>query len=199
MYPLVDDFASVPEVFRAYQQRLLIVNISGRDVDKTLNYVAGVMAKVDPQHPFEYQFLDDSLDNLYRSEHRLTKLIGIFAAICIFIACLGLFGLAAFTTEQRSREIGIRKILGATRWQIISLLCRRILVLVMIASALAAVLAYFAMDEWLTGFAYRTGINPLLFVVAGAAAAAVAFVTVALQSFRVASADPVVGLRDVQR
>ena len=196
MYPLVDDFVSVPEVFRAYQQRLLIVNVSGRDVDKTVRYVEEVMAKVDPKHPFEYQFLDDSLDNLYRAEHRLAKLIGIFASICIFIACLGLFGLAAFTTEQRTREIGVRKVLGATTWQIISLLCRRILVLVAIASGLAAMLSYFAMDEWLTGFAYRTGINPLLFVLAGAAAAAVACITVALQSYRVASADPVVALRE---
>ena len=196
MYPLVDDFASVPEVLRAYQQRLLIVSISGRDVDKTLRYVAGVMARVDPKHPFEYQFLDDALDNLYSSEHRLTKLIGIFASICILIACLGLFGLAAFATEQRTREIGIRKVLGATTWQVISLLSRRILILVVIASALAAVLSYFAMDEWLTGFAYRTGINPLLFVVTGAGAAALAFITVALQSFRVASADPVVALRE---
>jgi putative ABC transport system permease protein len=196
MYPLVDDFASVPEVLRAYQQRLLIVNISGRDVDKTLRYVEGVMAKVDPKHPFEYQFLDEALDNLYQSEHRLTKLLGIFASICILIACLGVFALAAFTTEQRNREIGIRKVLGATTWQIISLLSRRILVLVLTASALAAFMSYFAMDEWLTGFAYRTSINPVLFVVAGAAAAVLAFVTVALQSFRVASADPVVALRD---
>ena len=107
---------------------------------------------------------------LYKSEHQLTKLIGIFSVVCIFIACLGLFGLASFTTEQRTREIGTRKVLGATAWQIIALLSRRILVLVLIASVLAAVIAYFAIDEWLRGFAYRAGINPMIFVLSAAAA-----------------------------
>ena len=124
------------------------------------------------------------------------KLIGIFAAICIFIACLGLFGLAAFTTEQRTREIGTRKVLGATPWQIITLLARRILMLVAIAAVLASVIAYFAIDEWLAGFAYRAGINPLVFLLAAAAAAAVAFATVALQAYKAASADPVNALRE---
>jgi putative ABC transport system permease protein len=125
------------------------------------------------------------------------KLIGLFAAICVFIACLGLFGLAAFTTEQRTREIGTRKVLGATTLQIILLLSRRILVIVLIASVLASIAAYFAMDEWLAGFAYRADINPLVFLIAAAAAAAVAFTTVALQSFKTAHADPVQSLRHV--
>jgi putative ABC transport system permease protein len=153
------------------------------------------MAGADPLHPFEYRFLDAALDAQYRAELTLTKLIGIFAAISIFIACLGLFGLAAFTTELRTREIGTRKVLGATAWQIIGLLARRILVLVLIASVLASVAAYFAVDEWLAGFAYRAGINPLIFLVAAAAAAAVAFATVAAQSWRTAHADPVQSLR----
>jgi putative ABC transport system permease protein len=125
------------------------------------------------------------------------RLIGIFAAVCIFIACLGLFGLASFTTEQRTREIGTRKILGATTWQIIAMLSHRILLLVLIAAALASVLAYFAMDEWLSGFAYRAGINPLIFLLSAVAAAAVAFGTVALQSFKTASADPARALRHI--
>jgi putative ABC transport system permease protein len=127
----------------------------------------------------------------------LTKLIGIFSVICIFIACLGLFGLASFTTEQRTREIGTRKVLGATAWQIITLLARRILLLVLIASVLAAVMSYFAIDEWLKGFSYRAGINPLIFVLAALVAAIVAFITVALQSYKTATADPVDALREV--
>lgn len=197
MFPLVDNFGQVPEIFRPTVQRLLVVKISGTEVDKTLAYIEGVMAKADPKHPFQYQFLDDSLDQLYKSEHQLTRLIGIFSVICIFIACLGLFGLASFTTEQRSREIGTRKVLGASAWQIITLLARRILLLVVIASVLAAVISYFAIDEWLTGFAYRAGINPLIFVIAAVVAAIVAFVTVALQSYKTASADPVDALRQV--
>ncbi len=125
------------------------------------------------------------------------KLIGLFAGICVFIACLGLFGLAAFTTEQRTREIGTRKVLGATTTQIILLLARRILLLVCIAAVLASVIAYFAIDEWLTNFAYRASINPAIFVLSAAVAAIVAFTTVALQSFRTASADPVHSLRHV--
>jgi putative ABC transport system permease protein len=108
---------------------------------------------------------------------------------------MGLFGLAAFTTEQRSREIGTRKVLGATSWQIVLLLARRILVLVVVAAMLASVAAYFAIDEWLVGFAYRAGINPLIFVLAAVVAATVAFTTVALQSWKTASADPVHSLR----
>ncbi|MEO8315159.1 MAG: FtsX-like permease family protein, partial [Pseudomonadota bacterium] len=124
-----------------------------------------------------------------------TKLIGIFAGVSIFIACMGLFGLAAFTTEQRSREIGTRKVLGATAWQIVGLLARRILVLVLVASVLASIASYFAIDEWLAGFAYRAPVNALIFLLAAAAAAAVAFATVAAQSWRTAHADPVHSLR----
>jgi putative ABC transport system permease protein len=197
MFTLVNDFSGVPEIFRPFQRRFMIVSVSGDDVGGTLDYIGKVMSRVDPKHPFEYAFLDDSLDNLYKAEHRLTKLIGIFAAVCIFIACLGLFGLAAFTTEQRTREIGTRKVLGASTWQIIALLSRPIMILVLIASVLASVLAYFAMDEWLSGFAYRAGINPLIFLLAAIAAATIAFTTVALQSFKAASADPVDALRHV--
>jgi len=198
MFATNHDFSNIPEVFRPFQQRLLIVNISGQDVGHTLGYIEKVMSQVDAKHPFEYQFLDETLDKLYKSEHQLMGLIGIFSAVCIFIACLGLFGLASFTTEQRTREIGTRKVLGATTWQIIALLARRILILVLIAAVLAAIAAYFAIDQWLAGFAYKTAINPLVFVLSAAAAAAIAFATVALQSFKTASADPVQALRFIE-
>jgi putative ABC transport system permease protein len=159
--------------------------------------VEHVIAEADPRHPFEYRFLDEALKAQYKSELSLTKLIGIFAGVSIFIACMGLFGLAAFTTEQRSREIGTRKVLGATAWQIVGLLAKRILVLVMVAAVLASVAAYFAIDEWLAGFAYRAAINPLIFVLSALAAGAVAFTTVAAQSWRTANADPVTALRQV--
>jgi putative ABC transport system permease protein len=197
MFPLPDDFTGMSDIMRPFQERELVVKISGTDVDQTLGYIEDVMAKVDSKHPFQFEFLDDQLDHLYKSEHQLTKLIGIFATVCIFIACLGLFGLASFTTEQRTREIGTRKVLGASAWQIITLLSRRMLLLVVIASVLAAVISYFAIDEWLTGFAYRAGINPLIFLVAAAVAVVVAFVTVALQSYKTANADPVEALRQV--
>jgi putative ABC transport system permease protein len=191
------DFSTVSEINKPFLQKYLVIDIDNHEVPQTLALVEKVLAQADPRHPFDYQFLDTSLDALYKSESRLTKLIGIFAGISIFIACMGLFGLAAFTTEQRTREIGTRKVLGATSMQIVTLLARRILVLVVMASVLAAVASYFAIDEWLTGFAYRSPVNPLIFVLATAIAAAVAFTTVALQSWKTASADPVEALRHV--
>jgi len=197
LYAISNDFSRLQLAIRPLIQNYMMVDVAGQDLPETLGYMEEVMQKIDPQHPFTYSFLDQRLGDLYKSEQRLMKLIGLFAGICVFIACLGLFGLAAFTTEQRTREIGTRKVLGATTGQIILLLARRILLLVGIAAVLASVIAYFAIDEWLTNFAYRASINPLIFLLSAAAAAAVAFVTVALQSYRTASADPVNSLRHV--
>jgi putative ABC transport system permease protein len=195
MYRQPLDLSQVQEMNKPFLQRHLILDVASAELPKTLQYAEKVLKDADARHPFEYEFLDSSLDALYQAEVRLTKLIGIFAAVSILIACMGLFGLAAFTTEQRTREIGTRKVLGATSWQIVTLLARRILALVVIASVLAAVGAYFAIDEWLTSFAYRGSINPLIFLLATVVAATVAFVTVALQSWKTASADPVEALR----
>ena len=195
MFSLSNDMSRERAFERPFQRRQLILDIAPREVSRALGVAERVMADADPQHPFEYRFLDASLDKLYRTEISLARLIGIFAAISIFIACLGLFGLTAFTTEQRSREIGTRKVLGASAWQIIGLLARRILVLVLLASVLAAVAAYFAIEGWLQGFAYQAGIDPLIFLLAAAVAAAVAVATVAAQTWRTAKADPVQALR----
>lgn len=198
LLPLSNDISNVADLNKFFLSRLLVVNVSGENVADTLRYIGNVMTRADPRHPFEYAFLDSVLDNLYRADRQLMTLIGIFAVICIFIACLGLFGLAAFATEQRTREIGTRKVLGATSMQIVTLLAQRIMAIVLVAAVLASVLAYFAMDEWLTNFAYRAGINPLLFVLAAVVAAGVAFGTVALQSLKTARADPVEALRHVE-
>ena len=122
-------------------------------------------------------------------------LTGIFSGICIFIACLGLFGLAAFTTEQRTKEIGIRKVLGATSAQIILLLSQNILLLVLLGAVIASLISWRTMDKWLEGFAYHTAINPLVFLLSALVAAAVAYATLALQSYKIARANPVQALR----
>jgi putative ABC transport system permease protein len=197
MYRLSTDFSRVPEINKPFLQNYLILDIAPDNIGKTLSYIEKVMGEADPKHAFEYTFLDASLEELYRNETGLTRLIGIFAAVSIFIACLGLFGLSTFTTEMRTREIGTRKVLGATSWQIVRLLARPIMLLVLLASGLAAVASYFAIDEWLTSFAYRAGINPLIFVLALLVAGSVAFITVALQSWKTASSDPVNTLRHV--
>ncbi len=195
MRRLSNDMSGVQEINKPFQQRHLILDISGAQVGGVLSFVEHVISEADPRHPFEFRFLDEALQAQYKAELSLTRLIGIFAAISILIACMGLFGLSAFTAEQRSREIGTRKVMGATSWQIVLLLAQRILVLVLVAAVLASVGAYFAIDEWLAGFAYRAGVNPLIFLLAAAVAAAVAFTTVALQSWKTASADPVHALR----
>lgn len=186
---------NVQQIFRPFIQRLLIVNISGEDLRNTLMFLEDRFAELDPTHPFDFEFLDDSLNKLYESETRLMKLIGIFSGVCIFIACLGLFGLSAFTTEQRTREIGIRKVLGASSAQIILLLSRSILGLVLIGAVIASIFSFLAIEEWLAGFAFRAETNYGVFLLATVVALLVAYITVALQTFKTARADPVRALR----
>jgi len=195
MYPFNNDFSNVPEINRPFARRFLILNVAGEGMGGTLRMLEDKFAEVDPSHPFEYRFLDDSLNTLYVSEQSLMKLVGIFAGVCILIACLGLYGLSSFTTEQRTKEIGIRKVLGASSLQIIVLLARNILLLVLAGAVVASIGAYFAIDEWLAGFAYRASVNPMVFVLSTVVAAVVAFVTIALQSFGTARADPADALR----
>ncbi len=195
MHTTKDDFSNMQPEARMRQFRRLVVNISGEEMARTLKYIQDVFEDFDTRHPFEYEFLNDLLDGLYVSERRLMKLTGIFSGICILISCLGLFGLAAFTTEKRTKEIGIRKVLGASTFQIIVMLSRGILLIVLAASVVASLIAWYAIEEWLTGFAYHVGINPLVFVLSAAIAMVVAFGTVALQSFKTAQENPVKALR----
>jgi putative ABC transport system permease protein len=195
IYRQVEDFSRMPPALRMHEERTMVLNIAGSDVRATLAFVGDTMRKFDPLHPFEFEFVDDSLERLYIADERLTRLIAIFAGLCIFIACLGLFGLASFMAAQRTREIGVRKVFGARTGQIIALLAHRIVYLVLGAAAVASVLSYLLMKAWLQNFAFRTGINPLIFVGAALAGLSIAYVTVALQSMRVARAHPVNSLR----
>jgi putative ABC transport system permease protein len=195
IYRQIDNFANVAPNLRQMQQRPIVLNVSGNNVRATMDYVRETIRKFDPVHPFEFEFLDDSLARLYAADERLTRLIAIFAGFCIFIACLGLFGLAAFTAAQRTREIGVRKVFGARTGQIIGLLAQRIVYLVIGAAAVASALAYLVMKAWLENFAFRTSINPLIFVAAALAGLAIAYLTVALQSLKAARAHPVKALR----
>jgi putative ABC transport system permease protein len=190
-----DDFRNVAGPRRDAIQLMMVAHIAGKDVNGTLGFLERKFAEYDPRHPFEYAFLDDSVDRLYLPEQRLMKMTGIFSGICIFISCLGLFGLAAFATQQRSKEIGIRKVLGASASQIVMMLARKTLWLVLAGSVVASVVAYFAMDEWMAAFAYRVKIQGLVFCVSAAAMMAVAFMTIALQSYKTAHANPAETIR----
>ena len=145
--------------------------------------------------PFQYSFLEDDLNAAYRSDQKLAKLYGIFTSLSIFIACLGLFGLVAFTAQQRTREMGIRKVLGANVAEIVKLLSADFLRLVLIAVIVASPIAWLAMNQWLQDFAYRIDIPLWVFVLAGVAAFAIALITVSFQAVKAAVANPVKSLR----
>jgi len=148
-----------------------------------------------PGQPFNFRFIDEEFDQQYRTERRIGSILGAFAGFAIFIACLGLFGLAAFTAEQRTKEIGIRKVLGASVGSVVSLLSRDFLKLVIVSLVIAFPVAYWAMKQWLADFAYRIDIQWWMFAVTGLVAIAIAFLTVSFQSIRAALANPVKSLR----
>ncbi|HET8697181.1 MAG TPA: FtsX-like permease family protein, partial [Gammaproteobacteria bacterium] len=195
LYLQQTSFAGMSAEQRAFQNRFLVLEVPTRDLAGTLRFVGDTLRKFDPAHPFEYRFLDEQLGRQYSAEQRLLKLIGVFAAICIFVACLGLFGLATFSTTRRTKEIGIRKVLGATTSQIVALLSRRTVLLVAIGSVIAAAIAFAAMQRWLEGFAYRMDVGAAPFLAAAAITLAVALGTVALQSLGAARVRPVQSLR----
>jgi putative ABC transport system permease protein len=145
--------------------------------------------------PFSYTFMDNDFNNIYHAEQQTGQLFMTFAVFAIFIACLGLFGLVTYAAEQRRKEIGIRKVLGANVGGIVALLSKDFTVLVLIASLIAFPVAWWGMSKWLEGFAYRVGIPWWVFVVAGLTAVAIALVTVSVQTVRAAVANPVKALR----
>jgi putative ABC transport system permease protein len=177
-----------------YNPRIL-VKLSGQNLPQTLDYLAAEWKKLAPHRPFAYEFMDQEFDQLYAIEARLGRAFSLFAGLAILLACLGLFGLATFTIGQRAKEVSIRKILGARTLQVSLLLTRDFLGLVALAFALAAPLAYLAMDHWLTDFAYRIEVAWWMLALAGAAALAMALISVASQSLRAALANPVDSLR----
>ncbi|MBL7950581.1 MAG: ABC transporter permease [Flavobacteriales bacterium] len=147
------------------------------------------------QFPFEYQFLDDQLNMQYEAQGRLAKLVGIFSLLAVFIACLGLFALASWTAEKRTREIGIRKVMGADTLRITYLVTRDFLLLVLVGAVVAVPLAWFGVGRWLENFAFRTAIEPLVFVLAALVVLLIATVTVSFRAIRAAQTDPVRALR----
>jgi putative ABC transport system permease protein len=145
--------------------------------------------------PFNYAFMDDSFDAVYRSEQRLGKIMAVFSCLAVLVGCLGLFGLANYVTEQKTKEIGIRKVLGATTGKVVFMLSRRFLKWILIANIAAWPAAYWMMRRWLNGFAYRTGMGMELFLFATAAALILAFITVGVRTLKTAASNPVDTLR----
>ncbi|HZI24396.1 MAG TPA: FtsX-like permease family protein, partial [Chryseolinea sp.] len=169
---------------------LLVKLNGGNNLSEVLLFIASKWKELVPSVPFEYHFLDDDYDALYQSEMQLGKVMNLFSGIAIVLACLGLFGLSTFVAQQRIKEIGIRKILGASVINIVQLLSGKFTLLVIFSSAVASPLAYLFMDQWLQGFAYRTKISGWLFIMTTLSALLIAFVTVSIQSIKAAFANP---------
>jgi putative ABC transport system permease protein len=165
------------------------------NAQQTLTQMETILHKIDPNHLFEYHFLDKQWDNFYRDDQKRQTIFLVIAALTILIACLGLFGLATYAAEQRTREIGIRKVLGASVSGIVTMLSKDFIKLVLIASVLAIPVAWWMMNNWLSDFAYRTKIYWWIFVVAGALALLVALFTVGIKALKAAIANPVKSLR----
>lgn len=173
----------------------VLARIKPGDVNKTLKAIESKWKSFLPNTPFDYAFLDNEFDALYRSEERMGAVFGIFTALSIFVACLGLFGLSAYTAERRTKEIGIRKVLGASVKNLVTLLSKDLVKLVIIASIISFPLAWWGMNKWLQNFAYKTTISWWIFAFGGFAAIAIALVTVSFQAIKAASANPVKSLR----
>lgn len=175
--------------------RYLFARVSPQNLDATLRFMEGVWKKFDSHYPFFYQFFDDDFDSLYRSERRIGTIFGYFAGLAIFISCLGLFGLAAFMAERRTKEIGVRRVLGASSMEIIVLLSKEFTKWVLVSNAIAWPVAYFIMKKWLENFAYRTEIGAGIFLASAGLALGIALLTVSVQSVKAAAANPVDSLR----
>jgi len=174
---------------------MISVKIAAERIPETLAHIEKTWKEFSPGFPFDFHFIDDLVDSQYKNEERLARTVGYFAALGIFIACLGLFGLASFLAEQRTKEIGVRKILGASVAGILMLLSKEFSKWVVAANIVAWPLAYYALNKWLADFAYRTNIGIWPFLIAAVVALAIAVMTVSYQSIRAATANPIDSLR----
>ena len=173
----------------------IAAKIKTAGVQNALSFIKSKWGQFVPAYPLDYKFMDETYGQMYKSEGKLSELLWIFTIMAIFIGCMGLFALAAFSAEQRTKEIGIRKVLGANVLDIMGLLSKNFLLLVLIASLIAFPIAWWAMNNWLKDFPYRVNISWWIFGIAIVAALMIAFITVSVQTIKAATANPVKSLR----
>jgi putative ABC transport system permease protein len=177
------------------QAFVISMKIAAGNISNTVADIEAIWKEVNPEYPFSYVFLDDTFNDLYQDDARFSQVMTIFAFLAIFIACLGLFGLAAFVAEQRTHEIGVRKVLGAKVGDVVMLLTSDFMKLVLIAFVVACPLAWLVMSDWLSSFAYHIDIGPTVFLIAGVLASGIASLTISGQAFKSAIANPIRALR----
>jgi putative ABC transport system permease protein len=182
-------------IFPMNNAHYFTVKISTANVQANMKQLEKLYKQYFPGNPFEFFFVDENYNKQYKAEQQYGLIFTVASSLAIFIACLGLFGLAAFTVEQRVKEIGIRKVLGASVPQVTALLSKDFLVLVIVSIFIATPLSWYAMDQWLQGFAYRTEITWWIFGIAGMVAVLIALITVSSQAIKAAVSNPVNSLR----
>ena len=173
----------------------LALRIRSENTAQTLSFLETQWKRFVPDAPFEHMFLDERIDGIYINEQLTGKMLGVFSLLAIFVACLGLFGLAAFMVQSRTKEIGVRKVLGASTLHLVMLLSREFIFLVLFANLIAWPIAYYLMRDWLSGFAYQTDLNVLPFIASAIMALIIAFGTVSMQAIRAARSNPIDALR----
>ena len=173
----------------------LSIRISSNNIRETIQYIKKQWNELSPDIPFEFQFLDEKYDALYKEEDKFNLLIGYFSIIAILIACLGLFGLVSFSAQRRNKEIGIRKINGAKISEILVMLNKDFIIRITIAFVIAVPISWYAMNKWLISFAYKAELSWWIFCLAGIVALAIALLTVSWQSLRAATRNPVDAIR----
>jgi putative ABC transport system permease protein len=173
----------------------MIVHAKQGNINSILQSIQNIWHNLNPTEPFEYSFLDEDFQKNYDAENRLASIVGYFTAIAILISCLGLFGLATFSAEQRIKEIGVRKVLGASVTSIVTLLSKDFLKLVAIAIVIASPIAWWAMNKWLQSFAYKINIGWMVFAITTLVAILIALITISFQAIKAAIANPVESLR----
>jgi len=185
-----------PLVLR-YQKNssFFIVRTNPGNTEATIDAIKNICARLNPGYPFAYDFVDQDIAKLYRAEQQMGSIFNVFTILAIFISCLGLFGLTNFIAEKRTKEIGIRKVIGASVTGIVALLSKGLIKLVIIAILIATPLAWWAMNNWLSDFAYHVEIGWLVFVIAGLASVLIALITISFQAVKAALANPIKSLK----
>jgi putative ABC transport system permease protein len=175
---------------------IALLKTKPQQTEATIEQLGNIFKKLNPEYPFTYNFVEEDLDKMYRAEQRLGTLFTIFAGLAIFISCLGLYGLSAFLAERRTKEIGVRKVLGASVPHIVFLLSRTFTKPILIAMLIATPLSWYAMDQWLSGFAYHVSISWTVFLLSFLISLTIAWGTVSFESIKAAIADPARSLKD---
>jgi len=181
--------------FVAYASRYVVIKVNTEDLPQTLAQIEQVWTKQAPHRPFLYSFLDEDFNSQYQSDFKFRQIFTTFSVLAILIACLGLLGLATYTAEQRTKEIGVRKVLGADVGSIVALISKDFVKLILIAIVISTPISWFAMNKWLEGFAYQVPVHWWIFAVAGLLAIVVALITISFQSFKAALMNPVNSLK----